>query len=265
MINKLTKTKQPARAKGQEPALEVDRLRKDFEVNGALRTVLADISFQAKAGEMVCIVGRSGCGKTTLLNILAGFLAPTSGRILLNGQSVRRPGPDRCVVFQEDTLFPWLTVRENIAFGIKGLTRDKDLLRQEVDRFLSLVGLKAFQDYLPREISGGMKQRVALARVLILKPAVLLMDEPFASLDVQTRDEMQGLLISLWEQLNQAIVFVTHDVDEAIKLADTILLMEREPGRISEEIPVPLLRPRAMEKTEFVFFRRKLYESLRNG
>ena len=265
MIRKITKRIRPARLRRQAPALQVDLLRKDFEVNGVARTVLADISFHARAGEMVCIVGRSGCGKTTLLNIIAGFLSPTSGRILLNGQSVQRPGPDRCVVFQEDTLFPWLTVRENIAFGLRGLTRDKDFLRQEVDRFLTLVGLEAFQDYLPREISGGMKQRVALARVLILQPAVLLMDEPFASLDVQTREDMQGLLISLWEQLNQAIVFVTHDVDEAIKLADTILLMDREPGRISEEIPVPLPRPRAMEKTEFIFFRRKLYESLRSG
>ena len=159
------------------------------------------------------------------------------------------------MVFQEDALFPWLTVRENIAFGLKGFGRDKAFLNEAVDRFLSLVGLEAFRDYLPRDISGGMKQRVALARVLILQPAVLLMDEPFASLDVQTREEMQNLLVSLWEELNQAIIFVTHDVDEAIKLADRILLMDREPGRISHEIPVPLDRPRTMERTEFVFFR----------
>jgi NitT/TauT family transport system ATP-binding protein len=213
---------------------------------------------------MICILGRSGCGKTTLLNILAGFFPPSSGAVLLNGKSVQTPGPDRCVVFQEDTLFPWLTVWENIAFGLQGRKRDRAYLKGEVDRFISLVGLGPFRDYLPKEISGGMRQRVALARVLILKPRVLLMDEPFASLDAQTREEMQGLLISLWEKLAQTVLFVTHNVDEAITLADRILVMNKGPGYIREEIPVSLPRPRRAERTEFIFIRRKLYECLRD-
>lgn len=258
----IEKTRRP-RVGQQEKTLKVVRLQKDFVVNGRPITVLREISFEAKPGEMICVVGPSGCGKTTLLNVLAGFLSPTSGEILLNGHSVQRPGPDRCVVFQEDTLFPWLTVRENIAFGLRGGCNGRTLSGR-VDRFLSLVDLRAFQDYLPRDISGGMKQRVALARVLILQPAVLLMDEPFASLDIQSRQEMQDLLIALWQELNQAIVFVTHDVDEAIRLASTILLMDRA-GGIRERIPVPLDRPRTLDKTEFVFFRRKLYESLWSG
>lgn len=255
---------EPGAGPGQ-PFLEVINLTKDFEINHASVRVLDDISFIAGAGEMICILGRSGCGKTTLLNILAGFLPPTSGTVLLNHQAVHCPGPDRCVVFQEDALFPWLTVRENIAFGLQGRTKDKAYLNKEVDRFLSLAGLSAFQGYLPREISGGMKQRVALARVLILQPAVLLMDEPFVSLDLQTREEMHNLLVSLWEKLAQTILFVTHDVDEAIKLADRILLVDRAPGRIREKIPVSLPRPRTVENTDFVFFRRKLHETLRQG
>ncbi|PQP34026.1 ABC transporter ATP-binding protein, partial [Desulfobacteraceae bacterium SEEP-SAG9] len=153
-------------------------------------------------GELICILGQSGCGKSTLLKILAGFIPPSSGSVLLNGQSVTTPGTDRCVVFQEDTLFPWLTVQENIAFGLKPQTREKNVIREEVDLFLSLVGLTEFKNYLPREISAGMRQRVALARVLVLKPDILLMDEPFASLDTQTREEMQNLLLLLWGKLS---------------------------------------------------------------
>ena len=249
----------------KDDTLSVIDLTKRFDMNGFQVTVLDHITFNARAGEMICILGRSGCGKTTLLNILAGFFPPTSGDVRLNGQSVEKPGPDRCVVFQEDTLFPWLTVWENIAFGLKGRTRDRTYIKEEVDRFLSLVGLEPFRDYLPKEISGGMKQRVALARVLILKPRVLLMDEPFAALDAQTREEMQTLLVSLWQKLAQTILFVTHNVDEAITLADRILVMSKGPGYIREEIPVSLPRPRRTDRAEFVFIRRKLYESLRDG
>jgi NitT/TauT family transport system ATP-binding protein len=248
----------------EKPILQIDRLRKVFEVGGSFLTVLDGLDFRVKSGEMICILGRSGCGKTTLLKMLAGFVAPSSGAIRLNGKPVLKPGPDRCVVFQEDTLFPWLTVKENIAFGLKGRKTDKKAFREEVERFLSLVGLSEFRDYLPREISGGMKQRVALARVLILKPKVLLMDEPFASLDAQTREEMQNLLLSLWEAFSHTILFVTHDVTEAVSLADRILVMRKDPGRISDDIQVDLPRPRKREKSDFLFFSRKLYESLRS-
>jgi len=251
-----------AEAHPEQPVLEVINLTKHFEVNGTSISVLEDLSFSAGIGEMVCIAGRSGCGKTTLLNILAGFLKPSDGTVLVNGEPIRKPGPDRCVVFQEDTLFPWLTVQENIGFGLKRRAKDKRRLNEEVDRFITLVGLGDFQHYLPQEISGGMKQRVAIARVFILQPQVLLMDEPFASLDYYTRREMQNLLVSIWRDLGQTIVFVTHDVDEAITLADRILVMDRSTGRIREEIELTLPRPRRAEQTDYVFFRRKLFELL---
>jgi len=251
------------RSEARKTLLWVKNLRKVFQTNGSFLTVLDDVHFYAMSGEMICIFGRSGCGKSTLLKILAGFLSPSSGTVLLNGKPVINPGPDRCVVFQEDTLFPWLTVKENIAFGLRGRARDKKAIWEEVEHFLSLVGLSEFRDYLPRDISGGMKQRVALARVLILKPQVLLMDEPFASLDAQTREEMQNLLLSLWKKLSHTVLFVTHDVNEAITLADRILLMDKNPGRIRDEIRVDLPRPRKKEKSEFLFFSGKLYERIR--
>jgi NitT/TauT family transport system ATP-binding protein len=168
----------------------------------------------------------------------------------IDGQAVTRPGPDRCVVFQEDALFPWLTVAENIAFGARNILPRKQL-PAEVHRFLEMVGLAAFKDFLPREISGGMKQRVALARVLIMKPQVLLMDEPFGALDAQTREDMQKLLLTLWKELSHTILFVTHDLVEAIVLADRILIMSHDPGRIRLEVLVTLPRPRRKESDEF--------------
>ncbi len=217
----------PRRAR---PLLVVRNLSMFFQVNGSPKSVLEGLDLTARHGELICLLGRSGCGKSTLLKILAGFLAPTSGDVLLEGSPIKGPGPDRCVIFQEDALFPWLTVEENIAFGLKNRAIDSETLRNEVERFLRLVGLGEFRDYLPREISGGMKQRVALARVLILQPKILLMDEPFGALDAQTREEMQGLLLEVREQLSHTIVFVTHDVSEALVLADRVLVMGMPPG-----------------------------------
>jgi NitT/TauT family transport system ATP-binding protein len=243
----------------RESVLEIRGLNKTFQIGGQFRNVLERIDFRVRSGEMICILGRSGCGKTTLLNILAGFSPPTAGRVLLRGQAVSKPGPDRCVVFQQDALFPWLTVEENIAFGLR---KPKHATREEVDHFLALVGLSEFRNYLPRDISGGMKQRVALARVLILRPAVLLMDEPFAALDAQTREEMQNLLLSVWARLSPTILFVTHDVTEAVKMADRILLMDRDPGRIREDMPVHLPRPREKDTSGFLLLCRDLLRML---
>jgi NitT/TauT family transport system ATP-binding protein len=251
-------------SKEKDIVLDVQQIRKIFPVDGSFLTVLDGIDFAARKGEMICIVGRSGCGKSTLLKILAGFLSPTSGQVLIHGKQVSHPSPDRCVVFQEDALFPWLTVRENIAFGLKGLKKEKAFVQKQVSRFLSLVGLSEFANYLPREISGGMKQRVALARVLVLNPQVLLMDEPFASLDAQTREEMQHLLLSLWKELKHTILFVTHDGNEAVRLADRILIMNQNPGRIRSRLEVNLPRPRQIEKTEFMVLTQKLYDHLRD-
>ena len=234
-----------------ETTLCVEGLSKIFRVNQTPFRALENINFRADTGELICILGPSGCGKSTLLKILSGFMPPSTGQITLNGLQVFRPGPDRCVVFQEDALFPWLTVAENIAFGLKGRGLDSLSMRRETERFLSLVNLDAFGDYLPREISGGMKQRVALARVLILKPKVLLMDEPFAALDAQTREEMQTFLLTLWKKLSHTILFVTHDVAEAVALADRILVMDKNPGRIRHDIAVHLKRPRMRESDAF--------------
>ena len=244
--------------------LHIESLHKVFHVDGGFLSVLEEISFLARRGELICILGRSGCGKSTLLKIVAGFLLPSSGKVLLKGTIVKTPGPDRCVVFQEDALFPWLTVRENIAFGLTGRGESKASKAKKVEQFLELVGLGEFGDYLPSEISGGMKQRVALARVLILNPAVLLMDEPFAALDAQSREEMQNLLLSVWHELAPTILFVTHDVSEAVILADKILLMSKNPGRIREEIRVDLPRPRERDSSTFLDYNRKLHEALRD-
>ena len=234
----------------QAPILQLQALGRVFRANHSFLTVLDDISFDVPAGEMICILGPSGCGKTTLLKILSGFLKPSAGKVLLRGRPVSGPGPDRCVVFQEDALFPWLTVAENVAFGLKGKGRGRRH-QEMVDRYLDLVGLLAFRDYLPGEISGGMKQRVALARVLILEPEILLMDEPFAALDAQTREEMHQLLLRLWQALSHTIIFVTHDVREAVTLADRVIVMDRNPGRIKEMVTVDLARPRNLDNPGF--------------
>jgi NitT/TauT family transport system ATP-binding protein len=245
------------------PILEIKDLTKVFQVNGTPHSVLEGITFYAARRELICLLGRSGCGKSTLLKILAGFVMPTSGEAWVEGERISRPGPDRCVVFQEDALFPWLTVEENIAFGIKGQKTHVASPEEEVSRFLSLVGLNEFRGHLPREISGGMKQRVALARVLILKPKVLLMDEPFGALDSQTREDMQNLLLHLWTELAMTIVFVTHDVGEALLLADRILVMGMNPTRIEKEMRVHMARPREREEKEFLLLSRELHSILR--
>lgn len=248
----------------KEKVLRIDHLSKGFHTAGGYLPVLDGVSFQAEKGELIAILGRSGCGKSTLLKIVAGFLPPGSGKVLLNEHPVSRPGPDRCVIFQEDALFPWLTVGENITFGLKGKKISKKQRTSEMNRFLDLVGLTEFRDYLPRELSGGMKQRVALARVLIMEPQVLLMDEPFASLDAQSREDMQTLLLSLWKELSHTILFVTHDVNEALILADRILLMSKNPGRVREEIPVELPRPRERDSSAFLNVGKRLSRALRD-
>ncbi len=247
------------RTESQLPALSARRLSAVFHNEGRPNIVLADISFDIFPGQLICLIGPSGCGKTTLLSMIAGFLKPTGGEIHVNGRPVSRPGPDRCVVFQQDALFPWLTVEENIAFGLKRRSRNRKESRQAVTRILDLVGLLPFRNYLPDAISGGMKQRVALARVLVLRPEILLMDEPFGALDAQSREDMQDLLLELWGKLKPTIFFVTHDLSEAIVLADRIMLMDKAPGRIVSDIAVNLPRPRKRESDQFHL----LYKTIR--
>jgi ABC-type nitrate/sulfonate/bicarbonate transport system ATPase subunit len=205
------------------------------------------VNLCVQAGELVCLLGPSGCGKTTLLNIIAGFEVPTAGRVLVNAREVHGPGPDRGVVFQEDALFPWLTARGNVAYGMARRRLRSPDVRAQVGRFLGLVGLDGFSDYFPDQLSGGMKQRVALARVMINSPAALLMDEPFIALDAQTRAAMQALLLNVWSELGQTILFITHDVDEALLLADRVYVMTSRPGTVLDEVHVALPRPRTLE------------------
>ncbi len=245
-----------------EPFLNVSCVSHSFgEGNGT--SVLRDISFCLAEGELVCLLGRSGCGKSTLLNILAGFLIPSSGRCFLQGKKITGPGPERCVVFQEDALFPWLTLRENIAFGLKTAGLSTIEREREVDHYLGLVGLDNFGEYLPREISGGMKQRVALARVLIRSPRILLMDEPFGALDAQNREASQELLLDLWRQRVQTILFVTHDVQEAVTLADRVIILSEGARGIQEELVIRLDRPRDRDSELFQSYCRRLRQGLR--
>ena len=258
MTQKILKTPVESR----ESYLEIADLSHSFAGTGRDRRILNHVSFTIARGELVCLIGRSGCGKSTILNIVAGFLKPTSGSCLLEGKRVTGPGPDRCVVFQEDALFPWLTVRENIAFGLKSRFMSQKEHFEEVDRFLELVDLHGHGDYLPREISGGMKQRVALARVLIRYPRILLMDEPFGALDAQIRENIQELLVRLWQKSSQTILFVTHDVQEAIALADRVLLLEHNSRQIREELVIQLERPRDRGSEAFQAYCIQLREGL---
>ncbi|HVZ03960.1 ABC transporter ATP-binding protein [Hyphomicrobium sp.] len=206
-----------------------------------------DVSLTVEPGEFVCILGPSGCGKSTLLGALAGHITPSKGGLAVDDTPIAGPHPDRGIVFQHHTLFPWKSIRENVSFGPKMLGFKKAERRRMADEILDLVGLSDFSDRYPRQLSGGMQQRVELARVLVNRPRLLLMDEPFSALDALTRMRMQELLLDIWERIRTTILFVTHDIDEALFLADRIVVMTARPGRILEEIVVPFSRPRATE------------------
>lgn len=213
---------------------------------------LRGVSFEVEKNEFFAIVGHSGCGKTTLLNLLAGFEHPSGGRILVDSQEVLQPSWEKGVVFQEHALFPWYTVLQNIGFGLemKGVPRDER--ERLVRHYIDLVGLKGFEEKYPRELSGGMKQRAGIARSLATDPAILLMDEPFASLDYQNRILMQDELLRIWEQETKTVIFVTHNIEEAVKLSDRVLVMTRRPGRVREIVPVDLPRPRDEAHPKFI-------------
>ena len=233
-----------------EHRIRLDGVGKWFAAPGGAgrRTeVLSDVSLALASGEFVCLLGPSGCGKSTILNLIAGFERASSGSILLDGRPIQAPGPERGMVFQQPTLFPWLSVRDNVTFGprLAGLAPSRYL--PEAERSLRLVGLQDFAGHAPWQLSGGMRQRAALARAWLPNPEILLMDEPFGALDAQTRLAMQELLGAIWQETGTTILFVTHDVDEALFLADRILLMSARPATICREIAVPFARPRDPE------------------
>ena len=226
--------------------LETHNLGKTFRRAGAAIEALREVSVSVKDGEFVSIVGASGCGKTTLLRILDGLIEPTEGTVSIDGKIVDKPGPDRGFVFQQDGLFPWRTVMRNALFGPEVQRKDLGATRAVAETVLRLVGLGGFDDYFPHELSGGMRQRVNLARALTVGPQVLLMDEPFASLDAQTREIMQGELLRIWREARKTVVFVTHQIDEAVYLSDRVLVFTVRPGRIKEEVLIDLPRPREL-------------------
>jgi NitT/TauT family transport system ATP-binding protein len=251
--------------------LEVRQLSKVFfEQNDPRKpglVALHNISVCIRRNEFVSLLGPSGCGKTTLIRIVAGLLPSDRGEIMVNGQTVTEPGRDRCMVFQQFGLLPWRTVLSNVEFGLEIEGTAKEERRGIAEKYLDLVGLRGFESYYPHQISGGMQQRVGIARALSKKPDILLMDEPFGAVDAQTREQLQEELLKIWAQTDTTVVFVTHSIDEAVYLSDRVVVMQARPGRIKEEVAIDLPRPRwegdVKADPRFAQLRSHLRESLR--
>ena len=228
------------------PAIEIERVGMTYmdEETGLEFEALNDVSLSVRDGEFVTIIGPSGCGKTTLLKMIDGLIPVKAGSIRVHGSEVEGPGPERAVVFQHFALLPWLTVRENVGFGLRMRGVEEAERLDIVDHYIALVGLEGFQNYFPRQLSGGMQQRVGLARALSVDPKVLLMDEPFGAVDAQTRALLQSDLLDIWETSRKTVVFVTHDMEEAVLLSDRVVIMGTRPGHILEVVDIPLERPR---------------------
>ena len=248
--------------------MSLRQVSKVFSGRGGDVTALADVTFDVHSGQFLVLVGPSGCGKSTLLDLLGGLSQPTSGEVLLDGRPVTGPGLDRGVVFQQYALFPWRTAQSNVEFGLEGKGVPRRERRERARHFLELVGLTGFADRYPHELSGGMKQRVAIARSLAFDPDVLLMDEPFAALDAQTRDGLQDELLRIWERTGKTIVFITHGIEEAVYLGQRVAVMTSRPGRIKQIIDIPLESRTATEDLRsdpaFTRYRHEIWSLLRD-
>jgi NitT/TauT family transport system ATP-binding protein len=247
--------------------VEVEHLSKVFARGSQRVEAIRDLSFSVADGEFVAIVGPSGCGKSTFLHILGGFVGYDGGSMHVDGREINGPGPDRGMMFQDLALFPWRTVEGNVGWALEAQRRPRTERAATVARYLDLVGLSAFRHHYPNELSGGMRQRVALARVLAFDPGVLLMDEPFGALDAQTRELMQEELQRVWAQSRKTVLFVTHDIEEAVYLGDRVLLFTARPGEIKADISIGLPQPRAIEvkkSAEFVAYRNSIWDLLRD-
>ncbi len=243
--------------------LSVKNLQKKFGSNGSTRTVFDGVSIDIHRREFICVIGPSGCGKSTLIRIVAGLDEGSGGEVLLDGKAVSGPGRDRGMVFQGYTLFPWLTVKRNVMFGLEMQGKDGTAAEREARQWLDMVGLGKFEDSYPHELSGGMKQRVAIARALANEPRILIMDEPFGALDAQTRCQMQSYLLQIWKKVDVTILFITHDLEEAAYLSDRILVMGTNPGRVVEFIDNPMPRPRSPAQflqPEYLALKKRLEE-----
>ena len=246
----------------RDPILAVQAVSKRFAVGDGEIEALGRIDLAVALGQFVCLVGASGCGKSTLLRVIAGFEEPTTGRVAVRGAPITRPGRDRSMVFQDYALFPWMSVRDNIAFGPRQRRLPKAEIGGAVDKYLKLVGLERFAARYPSQLSGGMKQRVAIARVLANDPDILLMDEPFGALDALTREQLQRELLQIWARTGVTILFVTHSVEEAVLLGDRVLVMSAGPGQIDCDMAIDLPRPRDVSSPEFNAVRRDLARRL---
>ena len=245
--------------------IHFDKVSVEFETAAGPMRVIDDVSFEVSNGEFVSIIGPSGCGKTTLMNIVGGFVKPTTGRVLLDGRPVAAPGPDRGVIFQEYGVFPWLTVRQNIEFGLKLEANRRPAAERTAiaNRYMGLMGLTDFADHFPKHLSGGMRQRLAIARAYAVKPQFLLMDEPFGALDAQTRSAMQDLLLHVLESEGKTVLLITHSVDEAIYLSSRIVVVTARPARVRRIIEVPFGYPRTphtQEEPRFAALRAEIRE-----
>lgn len=253
--------------RAREVVLDTRALGRRFESAQGPVDALVGIDIEVRKREFVSVIGPSGCGKSTLIRIIAGLDAPTSGQVRIDGEPVEGPGADRGMVFQGYTLFPWLSVKKNVMFGMKMKGLKSKAAEASALRWLELVGLSKFADHFPAQLSGGMKQRVAIARSLANEPRILLMDEPFGALDAQTRASMQNHLLTIWESVDVTILFITHDLDEAIYLSDRIIVLGAHPGRVLEVIDVPVARPRSQNQSltgHFLATKRRL-ETLIHG
>jgi len=244
------------------PILDIDAVSKSFRSGAGEIHALSGASLKIDKGEFICLIGASGCGKSTLLRLIGGFEAPSAGNVKMWDAPVAGPGPDRGMVFQDYALFPWLTVRGNIGFGPKARGLGRKEVRAASDRFIDMVGLTKFADAYPHQLSGGMRQRVAIARVLANDAQVILMDEPFGALDAMTRERLQEELLELWQRTKLTVIFVTHAIEEAILLADRVVVMTPGPGRIESDNRVALPRPRDVASPEFNAIRRELSQLL---
>jgi len=251
----------PSNVSVDQTLISLENVTKTFSTPSGTITVLSNISLGVQRGKTLCIVGPSGCGKTTILNLISGFLSPTSGIVKINGRRVKGPGSDRAVVFQRDSVFPWLTVRQNLEYGpkVRGVPRQQWAKR--IDEYLEKVGLKDVANHFPKQLSGGMRKRVDIARAYANQPDILLMDEPFGSLDVMTKELMQKDLIELSYKEQKSLIFITHDIEEAVFLGDEVLVMTRRPPNVRKRVDVPFAKPRNINlklEPEFQVMRREI-------
>jgi NitT/TauT family transport system ATP-binding protein len=241
-----------------KPHIRISSVNKIFSTGGREVIALDNINIDVQPGEFICLLGPSGCGKSTLLNAIAGFSSPTSGTITVEEMPVQEPGPDRGMVFQEYALFPWMTVEKNIAFGLEIKKLPKEIIREKVDALLKMLNLQDFRERYPKDLSGGMRQRVAIARVLALDSPIMLMDEPFGALDSLTRRNLQDELLRIWIEFKKTIIFVTHSIEESIYLADRIVVMTYRPGKIKKEVSVTIPRQRDPSSIQFNELKKEL-------